>query len=94
MKASRVILVLMFVIALIAVPLALYATAYFWLGEENRTSSMHDAYIEGKRVWMDDGLTIERSYSRQWQAKLFEPAGNVESWVRNVNVEITSPDAR
>lgn len=92
MKAGRVIFVLMLVFAMVVLPLALYTTAYFWLGEEKRTSSMHDAYVEGKRIWVDDGLTIERSYPREWQANLFRRAGYIESWVRGVNVEITSPD--
>ena len=92
MKTGRMILGAMLIFAVIALLGAVYVGGYWWLGEEQRWSSAHDAYIHGERVWIDDGLTIERSYSQPWQAQIFKLAGWVESRLRKIDVEVIYRD--
>jgi hypothetical protein len=92
MKAGRIIVGGMLVFAVLALLGAAYVGGYLWLGEERRWSSMHDAYVNGERVWIDDGLTIERSYSRPWQAQIFKLAGWIESSLWGIEVQVVHRD--
>lgn len=92
MRIGRTILGAMLIFAVIALLGATYVAGYLLLGDEQRWSSTHDAYVNGQRVWIDDGLTIERSYSQPWQAQIFKLAGWIESRLRRINVEVVYRD--
>ena len=91
-KAGRFAFAAMLLFAAFMLLSAAYIGGYLWLGEERRTTSMHDSYENGVRVWIDDGLTIERVYSQSWLARLFQPAGWIESRLRGVQVQVTADE--
>lgn len=42
------------------------------------------------REW-DEPVAIWRTYPREWMETIFRPAAKVESWVRQIEVEASSP---
>lgn len=72
MKADHFAFAALVIFALVVVPLGLYVTGYFYLG---------------KRIDYPGG-PIERTYSRDWHATVFEPAGKLEAWVRSRPVQV------
>jgi hypothetical protein len=71
------------ILAVLAIVLALmgaYVGGYFWLGEWGESNVPYG----GARPYE------YRSYRQRWQAIVFAPAGQLESWMRGIKVEVTS----
>ena len=64
------------ILALIVVPLAIYAAGYCWLGE----------YQEEAFLGRVDH--ISRIYPQEWFATVFGPAAQAEEWLRGVTVTL------
>jgi len=65
-------------LALLAVPVALYVTGYFWLSERT------DATDRTGRIY-----GIDRCYKQDWAINLYRPAAWVETKLRGVDVELS-----
>jgi len=76
------------VFALVAVPLAIYVTGYFALGERSEwlVISSAGALTQAKGVPPE---LIRRTYSQQWMKTAFQPTAKIEAWLRGVRVEAT-----
>ena len=65
----------------VSVPLlvfVLYFTSYIWLGKSNQ------AYSPSGQV-----IYIQRHYRHQLLVTLYRPAGQIESWLRGIDVSAT-----
>jgi hypothetical protein len=81
MTERRSIVVPILAVLAVVLPFALYVGGYFWMGEYDATLDDDDrAYY----VW--------RNYEQPWVANVYKPAGKLESWLRGIPVQITSPD--
>jgi hypothetical protein len=80
-RSSFAILALALVLFL-TLPLAAYVAGYFWLGN----------YESGEN---DDGAVeyVWRDYPQQWLTDIYSPAGQVESWLRRIEVTISGPNS-
>jgi hypothetical protein len=62
------------VFALVGVLLGLYVGGYLWLGEFRQSPIVF-------------GAGIERAYSQQWMAIVFQPAAKLEGRMRGIEVQ-------
>ena len=68
--------------------LACYVGAYFWLGEEYEVRwNVSELGDDGIAVHRDTLSGITRVFPQQWHVALFQPAAQVESWSRRIEVE-------
>ena len=62
--------------------LGAYVAGYFWLGDYDSGTNDND-----------ETLYVSRDYGQQWLAKLYSPAGKLESWLRRIEVTVSGPDS-
>jgi len=79
------------ILAVLAIVLLLtaYVAGYFWLGKLS-TRNLGIAAVNG--VEYREVKPPCRHFHNRWQAGLFSPAAQVESWLRGVDIEATSSD--
>jgi hypothetical protein len=62
------------VLAIVVVTLGAYMGGYFWLGERTEFFFVMDTFSG------HNPPRVTRSYSHEWIAAMFQPAGMVEAW--------------
>src|SRR5262245_59242784 len=82
MSFGRFAFAAMLIFAIVALPLSAYVASYFYLGERSDLPP---------GMGMGSGIRIERIYPHEWQPYVFQPAANVEQWLRGVDVVIGGP---
>jgi hypothetical protein len=77
------------VLAIVLVTLGGYLAGYFWLGRLS-TRNLGIGVVNG--VEYREVKPPCRNFNASWQAALYGPVGTLESWLRGVDIEITSSD--
>ena len=77
------------VLAVVLMLLGAYVAGYFWLGKLS-TRNLGIAVVNG--VEYREMKPPCRDFNTRWQAALYAPLGKLESWLRGVDIEITSSD--
>ena len=76
---------LLTVLAIVLATLGAYVGGYFWLATQSREAYTTTDYSDGTSSLTD----ITRIFPHRWQAVLYRPASDVESWWRGIEVQVT-----
>jgi hypothetical protein len=80
------------VLAIVLTLVGLYVSGYFWLGERSDIfTSRNGRHLSSER---HPGMVlshINRYYAYEWQATVFYPAAQIETWLRRVHVNSVPP---
>lgn len=77
------------VFALAVVPFGIYVGGYLWFGELTK-GNLGIAVANG--VTYRQTGSWQRVYKRSWATCVFQPAGQVESWLRGREVDVVLSD--